>query len=119
MISSHKDLTVYQQAVDLVVDIYTLTKCFPKEELYGLTAQLKRASVSVPSNIAEGAGRRGKAEFIRFLYISMGSLSEVETQIEIAVRLSFCEKQEDIIKKVYTIKRMLSKLIKSLEAVMP
>ena len=94
---------------------YTLTKGFPKEEVYGLTSQLKRACISVPSNIAEGAGRKGKAEFIRFLYIALGSLSEVDPQIEIAVRLSLCEQPERLIKKIYVAKKMVVKLIKSLE----
>lgn len=70
MITSHKDLAIYQLSMEIVVDVYTLTKGFPKEEVYGLTSQLKRACISVPSNIAEGAGRKGKAEFIRFLYIA-------------------------------------------------
>lgn len=115
MIRSHKDLIVYQLSMELVIDVYRITKAFPKEELYGLTAQIKRACVSVPSNIAEGAGRRGKAEFTRFLYIAMGSLSEVDTQLEIAGRLSFFEEDENIVKKIYLIKNMLAKLIKSLE----
>lgn len=114
MIRSHKDLIVYQLSMDLVIDVYRITKAFPKEELYGLTAQIKRACVSVPSNIAEGAGRRGKAEFIRFLYIAMGSLSEVDTQLEIAGRLSFFEADERILKKINLIKNMIAKLIKSL-----
>ncbi|SFS97289.1 four helix bundle protein [Sphingobacterium wenxiniae] len=114
MIRSHKDLAVYKLSLELVVDIYKLTNQFPKEEQYGLTAQIKRACISVPSNIAEGAGRKGKAEFIRFLYIAMGSLSEVDAQLEIAVMLSFCETEEHIVNKIYLIKRMLAKLIKSL-----
>lgn len=114
MIQSHKDLVVYQLSMELVIDIYRITKAFPKEELYGLTAQIKRACVSVPSNIAEGAGRKGKTEFIRFLYIAMGSLSEVDTQLEIANRLSFCAADKNIVEKIHLIKNMIAKLIKSL-----
>lgn len=104
MIRSHKDLIVYQLSMEFVIDVYRITKAFPKEELYGLTAQFKRACVSVPSNIAEGVGRRGKAEFTRFLYIAMGSLSEVDTQLEVAGRLSFFEADERVLKKINLIK---------------
>ena len=114
MIKSHKDLKVWQESMDLVEDVYKLTSTFPKEELFGLTSQIKRSCVSVPSNIAEGAGRKGKAEFARFLYIAMGSLSELDTQLELAERLSFWKRDEEIFKRVYYIKSMLAKLIKSL-----
>lgn len=113
-IKSHKDLKVYQEAMLLVKDIYTLTSGFPKEEIYGLTSQIKRSAVSVPSNIAEGSGRKGNAELVRFLYISMGSLSELETQLEIAKILEFCTENEKITKRIHFIKNMLSKLIISL-----
>jgi four helix bundle protein len=81
-IKSHKDLKVWQESMTLVVTIYKATENFPKQEIYGLTSQIRRATVSILSNIAEGAGRKGKKEFIRFLYIALGSLSEVETQLE-------------------------------------
>ena len=115
MIKSHKDLAVYQLSLDLIVDVYKLTHSFPKEELYGLTSQLKRSVVSVSSNIAEGTGRRGKAEFIRFLFIAMGSLSEADTQLIIAQRLSFCVYSSEMVTKVYKIKRMLARLIDELK----
>ena len=86
---NHKDLDVWKLAMDLVEDIYSMTKQFPKNEVYGLTSQIKRAVVSVPSNIAEGAARKGSKEFVQYLYISMGSLAEVETQILLAQRLKF------------------------------
>lgn len=86
-IKSHKDLKVWQEFMDLVVKIYDITEQFPSNEAFGSTSQLRRASVSIPSNIAEGAGRKGGKEFSRFLFIALGSLSEVETQIEIAFRL--------------------------------
>ena len=71
-----------------MVEIYKLTKFFPKEEQFGLTSQMRRSSISIPSNIAEGAGRKGSKEFNRFLYIALGSLAEIETQLEIAYRLN-------------------------------
>ena len=113
--TSHKDLQVYKESLLLVKDIYLLVALFPKDELFGLTSQMKRSAISIPSNIAEGAGRKGSAEFVRFLYISLGSLSELETQLDIAVMLNFCEKREDIIKRIFYIKNMLSKLIISLK----
>ncbi len=113
-INSHTDLKVWQEAMDLVVIVYNITKSFPDDEIYGLTSQLRRAVVSIPSNIAEGAGRKGKNEFSRFLYIALGSLSEVETQIEIAHRLSYLPNTDDINNRIYFIRKMLSSLIKSL-----
>lgn len=76
-----------KQSMVLVEDIYALTKNFPSDEKYGLSSQIKRAVVSVPSNIAEGAGRKGDKEFIQFIYIAMGSLSELETQLILVNRL--------------------------------
>jgi len=76
----HKDLDVWKRSMDLVQLIYEYTKLFPKEEMYGLTSQMRRAAVSIPSNIAEGAARKGDKEFIQFLMLSLGSLSELETQ---------------------------------------
>jgi len=113
-INSHKDLKVYQEALLLVKDIYCITSNFPKEELYGLTSQMKRCVISIPSNIAEGSGRKGNAELIRFLYISLGSLSELETQLDISIMLNFTKENKDIQNKIYFIKNMLSKLIISL-----
>ena len=113
-INSHKDLKVYQEALLLVKDIYFITSHFPKEELYGLTSQMKRCAISIPSNIAEGSGRKGNAELIRFLYISLGSLSELETQLDISIMLNFTKEDKDIQNRIYFIKNMLSKLILSL-----
>jgi len=113
-LKSHKDLKVWQESMTLVVAVYKATEDFPKHEIYGLTSQIRRATVSIPSNIAEGAGRRGNKEFIRFLYIALGSLSEVETQLEIAFRLNYLECIEDINKSIYFIRKMLANLIKSL-----
>jgi len=86
---SYKDLIVWQKSMDLVVVIYELTDKFPKSEIYGLTSQIRRCTVSVPSNIAEGSRRRTPKDFRQFLIIAYGSGSELETQIEIAKRLPF------------------------------
>lgn len=83
------DLLVWQEAIQLVKMVYEVTAGFPRDELYGLTSQMRRAAVSVPSNIAEGAARFGTKEFLQFLAIARGSLSEIETQIIIANRLGF------------------------------
>jgi four helix bundle protein len=90
-IQSYRDLIVWQKSMDLVEMVYQVTKEFPKEELYGLSNQLRRAVVSVPSNIAEGQARSSTAEFRNFLSIARGSLAEIETQLLIAERLNYIE----------------------------
>jgi four helix bundle protein len=90
-LKSYKDLIAWQKAMDLVVAVYRVSSAFPKEETYGLTAQLRRASISIPSNIAEGQGRRNDKEFCRFLSIAHGSLREAETQIILARRLNYTD----------------------------
>ena len=87
--ASYQNLVAWQRAMELVTDVYKITRAFPKEEVYGLTSQLRRAAISVPSNIAEGQGRKGDGEFKHFLRISLGSLMEVETQIMISERLGY------------------------------
>lgn len=87
-ISSYRDLVVWQKALDLSVEIYNLTESFPKEEIYGLTSQIRKASVSIPSNIAEGRYRGSKKDFSQFLRIAYASGAELETQLEIAKRLT-------------------------------
>jgi four helix bundle protein len=77
---NHKDLDVWKKSMNLVVLIYDITSKFPSDERFGLTSQMRRAAVSIPSNIAEGAARKGDKEFIQFLMIALGSLSELETQ---------------------------------------
>ena len=86
---SYRDLETWQRAMDLVIDVYEGTKEFPKEETYGLRGQLRRAAVSIPSNLAEGQGRESPKEFLRHLSIAYASLCEVETQLLIATRLSY------------------------------
>lgn len=89
---SYRNLVVWQKSVDIVVEVYRLTEKFPKEEIYGLTSQMRRASVSIPSNIAEGSRRGSKKDFKNFILIAYGSGSELETQIEISLRLGFIER---------------------------
>ncbi|MCV6629709.1 MAG: four helix bundle protein [Flavobacteriaceae bacterium] len=111
---SHKDLKVWKESMDLVILIYELMNKMPLEEQYGLTSQIRRAVVSVPSNIAEGAARKGAKEFCRFLDISLDSLSELETQIEIGIRLKYLSHVDEAMAKIFYRKKMLSSLIKSL-----
>jgi len=85
--NNYKDLKVWQKSVDLAVKVYQVTKDFPREEVYGLTSQLRRSAISIPSNIAEGAGRNSKNDFRNFLGISNGSSCELETQLIIASRI--------------------------------
>ena len=115
MILSYRDLNVWQNGMDLVEDVYKITTIFPKEEKYGLTLQVKRCAVSIPSNIAEGFMRQSTKEYIQFLYISLGSLGELDTQMEIAVRLSFMEVQKDFNEKTLLVRKQLFGLIKSLK----
>jgi len=114
MINSHKDLIVWQQSILFVKDIYDITSLFPNQEQFGLTNQMRRAAVSIPSNIAEGAGRSGKKEWIRFLHIALGSVSELETQLEIAKVLGYTSNIERENEKLIYIRRMILKLISSL-----
>jgi four helix bundle protein len=89
IVQSYKDHIVWQKAMDYAIEVYQISKCFPKDELYGLTNQLRRALVSIPSNIAEGRSRNTKADYLNFLAIAQGSLAETETQIMIAIRLQY------------------------------
>lgn len=111
----HKELDVWKASIELVLDVYNLTKSFPKEEIYGLTSQLRRAAVSAPSNIAEGAARSSDKEFIQFLYIALGLLAEVETQIIIAEKLRYMNSSEDLFEKILSIKQMMLGLIRHLK----
>ena len=109
----HHDLHVWQASMDLVQDVYKVTASFPKDEMYALTSQMRRSAVSVPSNIAEGAARNGSKEFFHFLSISRGSLSELETQIQIALRLGYMEKS-NLLEKVDKVFGLLGGLMKSI-----
>lgn len=116
-VKRYSDLIAWQKAMDLVEEIYKITKAFPKEETYGLTSQLRRAAVSVPSNIAEGHSRTGGREFSHRLSIGHGSLSEVETQIEIAKRLGYLteEQQRRSLELAAETGRIINGLMNSLE----
>jgi four helix bundle protein len=92
MIKSYRDLTVWQKAIELVIKIYALTDKFPTEERFGLTSQMRRAAVSIPSNIAEGNFRRSTKDYVQFLKIAFGSGAELETQLEIIKRLPLGQK---------------------------
>lgn len=113
---THKDLEVWKLSVELVSDIYKITKQFPKEELFGITNQIRRAAVSIPANIAEGAGRHGLGELKQFIGISKGSLSELETLLIISKNLAYIDDSdfEIITLKLTSIFKMLSGLSKSL-----
>ncbi len=110
---THKDLDVWKNSISFVTDIYSITKNFPKEEVYGITSQIRRSAVSIPSNIAEGAGRNHVKENIQFLYISLGSLSELETQLIISHNLGFIDNEilDDICTKMKLITSQISGLI--------
>ncbi len=117
MLKNFKDLKVWQKSYELSLKIYRLTKHFPSEEKYGLTSQIRRAAVSVTSNIAEGYGRKTKSEYIQFLYIAYGSNCELETQMLLSGDLGYI-KSEDIKQlqdEISEVERMLMALIKSLE----
>jgi four helix bundle protein len=115
-IKTYRDLVVWQKSMALVVEIYRLTKSFPKEELYGLSSQIRRCVVSIPSNMAEGYGRSSTNEYIRFLRVAISSLYELQTQIEISFNLHYLTKSN--FDKIYElsreIERMLSSLLKKL-----
>ncbi len=112
---NHKDLDVWKLSIEFVEIVYKLSASFPKDELYGLTSQIRRASVSIPSNIAEGAARQSDKEFIQFLYISLGSVSEVETQLIIAQRLGYINDISTVEEMMINIKKMILGLIKYLK----
>ena len=116
MLKNYKELKVWQKSYQLCLEIYRITARFPKDEKFGLTSQIRRASVSVPSNIAEGFNRFHNKEYKQFLYIALGSCGELETQIEIAKELEYInEKSKNILlEKLDHESRMLRNLIKKL-----
>jgi four helix bundle protein len=112
---THKDLEVWKDSLELTNEIYSLTKNFPKYERFGLSSQMERAAVSVTSNIAEGAARGSDKEFIRFLYYSVGSISELETQLFVAKNQTYINDIEKIIDAISTVRKKLYGLIKYLK----
>jgi four helix bundle protein len=115
-IKSFRDLIVWQKSMVLVTEIYNQSMSYPKEELYGLTSQIRRSAVSVPSNIAEGYGRKSTGDYTRFLQISVGSLYELDTQLEIAKNLEYLPHEQfcNLSANCNEISKMLNALIKSL-----
>jgi four helix bundle protein len=115
-VRNYQDLVVWQKAMDLVEHVYKLTRRFPKEEMYGLTSQVRRAAVSIPSNIAEGHARKSRAEYLNFLSITQGSRAEVETQLLIAKRLGYLTPEElaPVLTVLNEINRMISTISRRL-----
>ncbi len=116
VIKSHRDLIVWQKAMDLTVRVYHLTKSFPREETYGLTSQIRRASASIPANIAEGQGRRLSKEFQQFLANARGSLLELDTHLELSFRIGYLSKENhnELKDKINEGGRILNGLMRSL-----
>ncbi|PRX41545.1 four helix bundle protein [Salegentibacter salegens] len=104
---NHKDLDVWKRSIDLVEEIYKLTSNFPSSEIYGLTNQLRRASVSIPSNIAEGAVRKGDKELLYFINIAIGSVAEIETQLIIAERLDYINDGNNVFESAIEVRKLL------------
>ena len=115
-VNNYRDLLVWQKAMSLVTEVYKITQSFPPSEVYGLTSQIRRSAVSIPSNIAEGYGRNSTADYKRFLQISVGSLFELQTQIEIASNLNYISKNifDNFFEKTRELDRMLWSLIKKI-----
>jgi four helix bundle protein len=114
MKQGYKDLIVWQKAIAMVTEVYRITRTFPREELFGLTSQIRRSAVSVPSNIAEGQGRLSVGEFRQFLGIAKGSLNELETQLIIARELGYVNMTNPVFDQLNEVARLLNGLLNSL-----
>lgn len=114
---AHKKLILWHKAVDLVVSVYEGTRRFPTSERFGLAAQMQRAAVSIPSNVAEGAARKGRKEYLQFVYTAWGSLSELDTQVEIAGLLGYLTPSE--LSKLQTEMDEVSRLLNGVIAYLP
>ena len=112
---THKDLQVWQKAIDLAKRVDAITSLFPRRKAYGLAAQMRKTAVSIPSNIAEGAARNSRKDFVRFLYISLGSVAELETQWALACELGYARPHE-LDSHINQIRKMLIGLIRQVEA---
>ena len=117
MLKNYKELKVWQKSYQLCLEMYKVTKTFPKNEGFGLTSQMRRATRSIPSNIAEGYGRKTTPEYLRFLYIAYGSTCELETQMLLSGDLGYLNKENlsELQRDIGEVERMLKALIKSLE----
>ena len=113
--AKYKELIVWQKAMDMTIFVYKIIETFPKKEMYALSDQIRRCSVSVPSNIAEGSARNSKKEFVQFLHIALGSLYELQTQLEIAYRVGYCSYERELENKIHEIEKMLNALITSIK----
>lgn len=115
-VKSYKDLIIWQRSMDMVESIYRITEKFPSKESFGLISQMRRAAVSVPSNIAEGYGRQSTGSYSQFLSMARGSLFELETQVEICIRLKYIHKieSENLVAEIVEISKMISSLISKL-----
>lgn len=113
--SNHKDLDAWKLSINFIAEIYRITQSFPKEELYGLTNQIRRSAISIPSNIAEGSARQSDKELVQFLYIALGSLAELETQLIIAQNLNYILNLTEVSEQLNNIKRTILGLIKYLK----
>ena len=121
MSNSYRDLIAWQKAVSLVTDVYRWTEQFPKHEIYGLASQMRRSAVSVAANIAEGQGRNSRGEFVQFLGTSKGSLTELETHIEIATNLHYFTDvlRRDALRRTDEVSRLINGLRLSIEKMNP
>lgn len=117
IIKTYRDLKIWQKSIEMVTQIYKLTAHFPDKELFGITTQVRRSSVSIPSNIAEGYGRYSRKEYVRFLGISLGSLYEMQTQLQISLNLGYLSSENfhSLSEGSKEIERMLSGLIRKLK----
>jgi len=115
-IKNFRDLDIWKLGVEIVENIYKVSKDFPKDELYGLTSQMRRSAVSISLNVAEGFARKHNREYKQFLYVALGSCAELETQIEIAFRLKYLDKAEleALLEKINHVTRMIMNLVKLL-----
>ena len=112
----YKELEVWQKSISLVLTVYETIKKFPNDEKYALADQIKRAVVSIPSNIAEGSSRNSTKEFVHFLYVAFGSAAELETQLIIAVKLGYIKDEETLFSEIIIIRKMLNALISALKS---
>ncbi len=112
---NHKDLDVWKESVDFVTEIYKLIQNFPQSEQYGLSSQIKRSAISIPANIAEVCARQSDKETIQFLYVAVGSIAELETELLIAQKLNFIQNIENIINRLIKIRSLILGLIKYLK----